>query len=285
MCGGKQFDLSGQGAYALAPVNGVANGRVGTEGASISLEDARISVAYCAEQMKNEPDCSPQFIGVVKNDGRCWCAQSSGTANTDCSTLETNNHFFERMLPACTVAHSNMLPGTACTCLPGFKGDITWNNRATTSTCTQTQCTGLDALTGVIVTKSRSDQHGSVATFTCEPGFMLTGAQNVSCSAPNDDSNWPVPDPTPCTPTQCTNSPTGPRDGFVHFNNSDKHQSVATFSCKPGFKLNGTDSIQCIAQSADKDWPTPDVTPTCAYDGSNSNLDTQGWYASMMTLF
>ena len=277
MCGGNEL----ANAFAHAPVNGLPTGG-SSSGGSISLEEARISVAWCAEQMT--ADCSTHFVGITKNTGQCHCAKSS-SADTECASKETANHFFERMLPECTVTNSNKLPGTACECLPGFKGDITWNNRATTSTCTQTQCTGLDALTGVIVTKSRSDQHGSVATFTCEPGFMLTGAQNVSCSAPNDDSNWPVPDPTPCTPTQCTNSPTGPRDGFVHFNNSDKHQSVATFSCKPGFKLNGTDSIQCIAQSADKDWPTPDVTPTCAYDGSNSNLDTQGWYASMMTLF
>ena len=51
-------------AYALAPVDGQANGVLIMPGVAISKEDARISVAYCAEQMKNEPDCSKKFIGV-----------------------------------------------------------------------------------------------------------------------------------------------------------------------------------------------------------------------------
>ena len=202
MCGGKQFDLSGQGAYALAPVNGVANGRLGTPGIDMTREDARISVAYCAEQMKNDPSCSTQFIGVAPNNGTCWCAQSSGDDNSNCATLEANYFLFERMLPECTVAHSNKLPGTACKCLPGFGGNITWNNRALapSSACTQTRCTGLNAPNDVILTKSRSNQHGSVATFTCNDGFKLGGTSSITCAAPSANTSWPTPSTAPsCT--------------------------------------------------------------------------------------
>lgn len=203
MCGGNKYvdDGSNQGAYALAPVNGKATGRVGTPGPAITLEEARISVAWCAEQMKSDTTCSTHFIGVVKDDGQCYCAQSSNT-DDECETLETNNYLFERMLPECTVAHSNKLPGTACKCLPGFKGAITWSNRATSSTCTLTECTGLDSLANGLVSKSRSNQHGSVATLACDTGFQLQGSSSVACSAPSADASWAVPSPAPrCTGT------------------------------------------------------------------------------------
>ena len=80
MCGGKKYlDAAGEGVYALAPVNGRATGDVGTAGPAITLEEARISVAWCAEQMKSDTTCSTHFIGVVKDDGQCYCAQSSDT--------------------------------------------------------------------------------------------------------------------------------------------------------------------------------------------------------------
>ena len=197
MCGGKNYsDANSQGAYALAPVNGQARGSVGTPGSTITLEQARISVAWCAEQMKNDPDCSTHFIDVAEANGQCYCAQSSNT-NTSCATLETDNFLFERMLPECTVAHSNKLPGKACKCLTGFKGTITWRNRVTSSTCTPTECTGLDSLTNGTVAKSRGNQHGSVATLTCNDGFRMVGTSSMTCSAPSANTNWPVPAPAP----------------------------------------------------------------------------------------
>ena len=63
----------------LAPVNGRANGMT-MPGMGISKEDARISVAFCAERMKNERNCSKQLIGVSKKNGQCWCAK----ANDNC---------------------------------------------------------------------------------------------------------------------------------------------------------------------------------------------------------
>ena len=100
MCDGCFFGDNGcvgTKAYALAPVDGIAAGS-STEGASISLEDARISVAYCAEQMKNEPDCSPQFIGVSKSNGHCWCAKTGGNCQNYVNFLTDTGHFFQSKL-------------------------------------------------------------------------------------------------------------------------------------------------------------------------------------------
>ena len=86
MCDGCWFGSSAcvgaEKAYALAPVHGQSNG-VAMPGVAISKGDARISVAFCAERMKNEPDCSKQFIGVSKKDGQCWCAKK----NDDCENF------------------------------------------------------------------------------------------------------------------------------------------------------------------------------------------------------
>ena len=81
-------------AYALAPVHGQANG-VHLPGVDISKEDARISVAYCAEQMKKEPDCSKQFIGVSMKDGQCWCAKENGNCENLLVFTSFVAHFFQ----------------------------------------------------------------------------------------------------------------------------------------------------------------------------------------------
>ena len=81
-------------AYALAPVHGQANG-VHVPGVDISKEDARISVAYCAEQMKKEPDCSKQFIGVSMKDGQCWCAKQNDKCDNFVGFTSFGAHFFK----------------------------------------------------------------------------------------------------------------------------------------------------------------------------------------------
>ena len=80
--------------FALKPVNGQANG-MHMSGAPISREDARISVAYCAEQMKNEPNCSKQYIGVSVRNGQCWCAKKSGNCSNFIEVTSYLGHFFQ----------------------------------------------------------------------------------------------------------------------------------------------------------------------------------------------
>ena len=81
-------------AYALSPVNGQANG-MRMPGVAISKEDARISATYCADQMKNEPDCSKQFIGVSMKGGQCWCAKQNDKCDNFVSFTSFAGHFFK----------------------------------------------------------------------------------------------------------------------------------------------------------------------------------------------
>ena len=50
------------------------------------------------------------------------------------------------------------------------------------------------------ISKSDGDMHGSVATFSCDDGFALTGTASVTCSAENAHTPWPTPEQKPeCT--------------------------------------------------------------------------------------
>ena len=96
-CGG-----SSTTAYALAPVGGYADGRTGSPGSTITREEARISVDYCAEKMMDSPECSTEFIGVAHTNGHCWCAKKGGACNvgTDIHDLgdTSKGYFFQRKL-------------------------------------------------------------------------------------------------------------------------------------------------------------------------------------------
>ena len=95
----------------------------------------------------------------------------------------------------CNVENSNKQSGTACKCLPGFEGDIIWSGDTTTagSICTAATCTGLvDQFFNGNVVKSNANFHGSVATFTCNDGFIITGTESITCDAPSTNTSWPA---------------------------------------------------------------------------------------------
>ena len=106
MCSGNWFfnnTLSKQ-RYAYKPLDGKTPTGGHTAGVAISQEDASISVAWCADQMKDDKECSQQFVGVANNNGHCWCAKKGGdcTHNDGLKTyILTGGHFFELRLPGC----------------------------------------------------------------------------------------------------------------------------------------------------------------------------------------
>ena len=81
-------------AYTLSPAHGQSNG-MRMPGVAIGKEDAHISATYCADQMKNEPDCSKQFIGVSMKGGQCWCAKQSDKCENFVSFTSFAGHFFK----------------------------------------------------------------------------------------------------------------------------------------------------------------------------------------------
>ena len=67
-----------------------------------------------------------------------------------------------------------------------------------------------------------------------------------------------------CSLTLCTGSHAdAPENGIVTKTNGDETGSVATFSCKNGFRLNDAMPITCSAVGVDTPWPAPNSTPQC----------------------
>lgn len=92
----------------------------------------------------------------------------------------------------CTIVNSDKQSGTACQCLPGFKGQITWSGKTPSGTCTATTCTDL-TFDGTI-NKSSEDKYNSTATFTCnDADYTLNGPESIICGASSANTPWPAP--------------------------------------------------------------------------------------------
>ena len=97
MCSGNWFYSNTLGKYSYKPLDGKTLAGGHTTGVAISQEDASISVAWCADQMKDATWCSTEFIGVAHNNGLCWCAREGGDCSQMSATLKSGGHFFQML--------------------------------------------------------------------------------------------------------------------------------------------------------------------------------------------
>ena len=104
----------------------------------------------------------------------------------------------------CGIAFSNRFPGPLCTCLAGYRfglahlahltvtlnltltptrGIITWDGIQPSGTCTETRCTGGNAVApeNGRVSFTAGNRFGSKATFSCNEGFILRGDMVGMC--------------------------------------------------------------------------------------------------------
>lgn len=113
--------------------------------------------------------------------------------------------------------------------------------------------------------------------FGCNTGFQLKGTSSTQCRGANDAPTWVDPAPS-CLPVSCPafNETTRPLNGnfsctsgsFGVFN----YTSVCTFSCKPGFTLNHTQSLTCTtAGTWDHAAPTCDNINDCTSSSCPAN--------------
>ncbi|KAI8484967.1 hypothetical protein Bbelb_373740, partial [Branchiostoma belcheri] len=122
--------------------------------------------------------------------------------------------------------------------LPGI-----WNGSA--PTCQSVPCPALTAPTN-------GDVSGDmVLTFTCNTGYNLVGSSTLTCQ---EDLTWDGSPPT-CEVVQCPVL-AAPENGGKTGGNS--YQDVVTFTCDPGYVLDGSSSLTC---GADATWSG--IVPTC----------------------
>ncbi|XP_019626709.1 PREDICTED: sushi, von Willebrand factor type A, EGF and pentraxin domain-containing protein 1-like [Branchiostoma belcheri] len=133
---------------------------------------------------------------------------------------------------------------------PTCQADTTWSNPV--PTCILGQCSSLTApANGALSTTATS--YLTVVTFTCNAGYVLTGATSTTCQA---NGAWSNPVHT-CTPVQCT-ARTAPANGAVSPTGPVSYPGGVTFTCNSGYTLSGVATSTC---QADRTWSDP--VPTC----------------------
>ncbi|XP_019633411.1 PREDICTED: uncharacterized protein LOC109476834 [Branchiostoma belcheri] len=143
------------------------------------------------------------------------------------------------------------------TCDPGYVldgsssvtcgADTTWSGIV--PTCTLGQCpTMTPPANGAVI---GSNNYGDEITFTCNTGYNLVGSSTLTCQS---DLTWSRNPPT-CSIVQCPVL-AAPENGGKTGGNS--YQDVVTFTCDPGYVLDGSSSVTC---GADATWSG--IVPTC----------------------
>ncbi|XP_078703844.1 sushi, von Willebrand factor type A, EGF and pentraxin domain-containing protein 1-like [Branchiostoma floridae x Branchiostoma belcheri] len=141
-----------------------------------------------------------------------------------------------------------LIGAAAATC----QADGTWSNPV--STCTPIQCQALTAPTNGAITPTGAVSYPNSVTFTCTSGHLLNGATAAACQA---DGTWSNPVPT-CSSAQCQ-ALTAPTNGAVTPTGAVSYPNSVTFTCNPGYVLNGAAAATC---QADGTWSNP--VPTCS---------------------
>ncbi|XP_035673047.1 E-selectin-like [Branchiostoma floridae] len=114
-------------------------------------------------------------------------------------------------------------------------------------------CPTLSAPTNGELSPTGATSYQDRATFTCNRGYVLSGAAVTTCQY---NGTWSNAVPT-CTPRQCS-SLTAPTNGALNSTGANSYQDVVTFTCNTGYQLNGVSSVTC---QADGTWSGP--VPTC----------------------
>ncbi|KAI8500841.1 hypothetical protein Bbelb_216590, partial [Branchiostoma belcheri] len=149
--------------------------------------------------------------------------------------------------PCDTNAACRLLWGTVlCMCDEGYFGDV------------------LTVPTNGSLSPVGSNTYQDVVTFSCDQGYELDGSTSVTCQV---DGTWSGNIPH-CNAIQCA-ARQAPANGAVRPTGAVSYPNGVTFTCNPGYVLNGVATPMC---QADGTWSHTD--PTCPPNGAISTTAT-----------
>ncbi|MBU6161612.1 MAG: hypothetical protein KGO50_10850 [Myxococcales bacterium] len=129
-----------------------------------------------------------------------------------------------------------------------------WTWSGTPMACEGVPCAARPEIPNGTLSQPASARFGDSATYTCNPGYVLTGAASSTCRA---DQSWSNPSPS-CEPIDC-GSLSNPVNGRVSLAEGTSFGDTAAYSCLEGYSLSGAASRSC---GADGQW-SPSPAPTC----------------------
>ncbi len=205
--------------------------------------------------------CDPGYtltgsaMRVCQTDGN-WDGLAPTCSANACQTLGAPSN------GGVTTTNSNLYPSTATyTCQPGYNmvgsdsrtcgTDGNWSGAA--PSCEAITCDALSGPGNGSVGVTNSGSYPSTAMYACDAGYELVGSSTRTCQT---NGSWDGSAPT-CAAIPCTTL-TAPSDGAVSTSNDNDYPSTATYSCSPGYTLNGSVTRQC---QTDGNWDG--AAPTC----------------------
>ncbi|XP_052811571.1 neurogenic locus notch homolog protein 1-like [Mya arenaria] len=186
---------------------------------------------------------SPKPTCIIKNCG-VLIAPTNGDLNDDQGT-----NYGAIITFSCNTGYT-LTGDVTRTCIETGQ----WSN--TNPTCVINECSVLSNPTNGKVDLSGGTTYQSVAVYSCNAGFVLSGTSSRTCQA---DTTWSGAMPS-CARKSC-GSLSAPTNGAVDLTDGVLYEDVATFSCNSGFSLTGDVTRIC---QADTTWSG--ASPTCSID-------------------
>lgn len=186
--------------------------------------------------------CAPGWLGTVGTSGSgawgCNTAVNCGTIPlTNGTTSYTNGQAYNSVASFSCNSGYVLSSSATRTC----QANNTWSGSQ--PTCTAITCSALPSIANGSISYPSSQNWGSVATYSCSPGYTLVGGNTTrTCGGVSNPGTWSGSAPTcqliTCNALSLTN-------GTIGYSNAQNWGSVATLSCATGYTLGGSSSRTC----------------------------------------
>ncbi|XP_048458198.1 L-selectin-like [Rhincodon typus] len=194
-----------------------------------------------------------------------WSAPIPSCEAKKCTALEVPTHGFKK----CSHPIGDFSYNSTCdfSCAEGFELQgsdrlecgVSGEWSAPIPSCEAKKCTALEVPTYGFKKCSHpigDFSYNSTCEFSCSKGFELQGRDRLECGASGE---WSAPLPS-CEVVKCRTLVT-PRQAEMNCSHpvgAFSYNSTCDFSCVKGFKLQGSDSLECGVSG---EWSAP--TPSC----------------------
>ncbi|XP_066030107.1 low-density lipoprotein receptor-related protein 6 isoform X3 [Pocillopora verrucosa] len=204
---------------------------------------------------------------------QCFCPEGVLLKPGDPFTCQGVNRCAHLSVPSNGSLHPcSNLPGNTCrfSCDKGYiltgsatrtcQDDGTWTG--TQAKCNAATCPALSIPANGIQTGcsgKTAEQHNKICQFSCKSGFTGIGSPTRKCQ---ENGTWSGQDFV-CSVINCSKLVVSPGDLLRMSSCGYNFGAQCNFSCPTGYRLNGSSSLKCVAQSDSPPGVWDNRLPTC----------------------